>query len=555
MNRKLKKTLLLLFLFLVAFFINFYGGADIQHGEDFRHSVATLKFVQTLSPNALMAQTINGMEFLALPFYFIFGFELFSLKLAQSVFIGLAVVLFYLFSKNYLQDPKIALLTTLLLITFPYFILMKYQEYPFLAFFAAGLLYLYSLIFKKQKNEKNISFYGFLWGLGTYHKIMVAPFGFVLLFSHLVVYRRKVAEKLLKIKKLALLAISFAVGALPLIIWNTVSDYKMQTFEEIFGATSTMKADIISGLQERAIHIKEVFTTTPEHYFGEIVPIGFILLTVFIVSVIFLIFKRSKKGIVLILTLLIFILSSTLGLNVLIKKHLYMIVPLLATIIALGVFELSKEIFREKAKKVTVLVLGLLIALNCFNLQNILRTKNDYNFFTASFELQLSFRDKDFIENIYALHPDNLNSFWNSIYFTSGGKNVILASKVMEGENEILVGTYDGNDVGCKGGRPQEKSLEELLETSKSKNNIYVDVVHSHDDDEVIGKFRKQARTKLREALPQNGYLEISLYSPVSEKIYTTWVHGSHTKLIKDIKTIPKKEGSVTFYENSVYEN
>lgn len=551
-NKNLKKTFLPFFLFLSSFGLSFYKATAIHYGEDFRHSVATLKFVRTFSPNALMAQSVNGMEFLALPFYLIFGFDLFALRLAQSLFIGLAIVFFYFFSKNLLSSYKAALLTTLLLIAFPYFILMKYQEYPFLAFFSAGLLYFCFAAFKKKKNSRDIFLFGFLWGLGTYHKIMVFAFGFALLFSCLLIYRKEFTKKIIKLKKIIVLGVSFVLGSFPLIVWNIVPDHRFQTVDKIFSGTTSLKSDLLVNFQERLVHIKEIFISSPGRYTGEIEFFGLLLLGILFVTTLFLLIRKNKKGSVLILTVLFFTISSTLGINVLISKHLYMIIPVLIAIIALGINEIAESIFKKMGETVFVFFLALLVIMGSFNLFSILQTNNEYDYFTASYRLQYLLR-KDSVKNIYALHPENYGSFWNSIYFTSGGKNIILASRVMEGENEVLVGTYDGNDVGCGGGDVVEKNFNELIETSELKNNIYVDVVYIHDDK--TNKKRRSVRVRTASELAENDYEKIPLLSSVADKIYIIWAHESQNELIEDIKKIPDKEKTVSLFEDSIYDN
>jgi hypothetical protein len=150
-----------IFVFLITFItfsISFYNWNDICPTEALNSASKILDSVRFFPNIILMDLNYQGINFFWIPSFAIFGFELIAIRLPQSLFIAISVLITYFFAKDF-YNKKTAIMSSLILILFPAFILMKHNAIPFFPFFTS-------------------SFYSFEWLDKTYKLRAEAEHGF-----------------------------------------------------------------------------------------------------------------------------------------------------------------------------------------------------------------------------------------------------------------------------------------------------------------------------------------------------------------------------------------
>lgn len=545
---KIKSRGVLFILFLVGFFLSFFNGVSLQNGEDLVSSTAAFKFIRNPSIIPLMADQLNAMELLAIPFYLIFGFNHVSLRIAQAFFLGLGIALFYLFIKNITDNKKVALLTSLLLSSTPYFILMKNGEYPFTGFFTITILLIFSLM-RIKESKFYLILLGIVSGLAFYYKVIMGAFVFFLLVSYLILNRENARKKLWNLKSFSIFVFFVTLGALPFILWNIAERYGSTIFVFLEGVEETY-LDFGSVISARFLHIREVLAGSPPRYYGEIPLIGSIVFFLFIISILYLVERKEKEFLIYPLTFFFYIAISSIQLNPIVPKHLYPILPLAITTIGLAFYCFMIE-FSNKGKKIATFIFSLLVAASFYNTYRVLATDNDYNLFRTEYEIGYTFRGRD-MDNIYLFQPKN-HGFWNSLIFTTQQTDVFLADELFEKEGEVMVilGTWSGGQVGdFHGGRPLDLKLEDLIEGVEEKRNAYIDtkLLYKEETD-----FRIERRERVNSTLKEAGYSRLDVIEEVPridqetvyEKRHIVWVSGEKPDLISELKALDGLDGKV----------
>ncbi len=556
---RLRSTLLPLFLFISAFSINFYRASEIHGMEDFYDSNSVIKFIESFNIRYLMNDHHNSMEFPALPFYMFFEFDISTLRLMQAFFLSGSIVLFFFFSKNYFNDRKKALLSTLLLISFPYFILHRYySEYSFLAFITTGCLFFYSLILKKEDNDKYIFILGLLIGIGTYRKIIFAPFGLFLILSYVLINPRRFKKRFLSIKKSLVLLGATVMGALPLIIW----EFYMVFYSQYYGITENIlnlfkegaHSDYLTKLIHRFGDMENIFTTFPQLHGnpgGFSAMVGFFSFYLFLFSAFFLFLKKDKKSGTFILLILLYTAASTFEMQMMLTFHLMILIPLFVVILVHGTFEFFESI--SKNKIVTRVTPSLLITfIIIFNLFNIFEVKYlEENFSSGRYSTfyrlgsSLSVGGFDSIYNF--VDPwacDVCGVAGISLYFLSEGvpqKNVFEALRT---EDKAY---FSARNPEWERRELRAIKFEDVIESSANKNNVYFDLIVTDSEKALVSDYEKgqsffQERVFnidfVEEYLSENGYGSIRIEDQERGVAYLVWVHKNNERVIEKLQNI-----------------
>lgn len=525
------------FLVVVTFLLSFYKSTNIEHCEDFIHSTNTLRFINNFSLEYLMYEPFNSMDFLAFPFYLLIDFDLYTLRLAQSFFIAFAVLFFYLFLKNHFNSRLKSFLSSLLLLTFPYFIIEKSaMEYPFLVFFVTLFLYLFQIAADKQENHKEIALLGLVVGLGIFRKLILAPIFLFYPLFWLLFNKKDFIEKFLTKKRALIFSALSLVGLFPFFLYSIFfsgSEHSLLNYLNLKLFEEGRIHNIPHNLIERFSQIEEIALTYTHHYFTY--PIFFYLL---ILSVLYLLIRRNKVGLIFILTSLVYILLSTLELNCLIVAHLYILIPLFVVIISTAIFSFFEDLLGEKTGNIlSVLVIGVLVGVNLFNIsyyyrknqQEVIQPKNPIRYEIGSF-----FRD-DNVENIFLFTSDEIYTRWNvNIYFTSKGKNYFKAHDILKKNGRA----YSEDGFVLEG-------IDELKNTFKNPKNAYLDVRFLDSGSPPAGGMSNEDRMfdfqYINNELKENNYQKKYILNRERETVYVIWVHDSNYSVIENIEKFKKE--------------
>ncbi|MGM0439153.1 MAG: ArnT family glycosyltransferase [Patescibacteria group bacterium] len=539
--KHLREKIALLFLFTTSFLISFFKGTDIHISEDLGSSIAAFKFAEYPSITPLMSNQLNAMQLFALPFYFFFGFHFSSLRIAQAFFLGLAVIIFYLFIKRITKDKKIAFLSSLFLAFYPYFILMKFSEYPFTGFLAILILFLFSLI-RNKDGKIYLIILGLVSGFSFYYKVLLGAYAFCLLLGFLIFEWSKAREKLWNFKSFPFFLVSVIIGALPWILWNVFA-YPWESVKYFISGAETTSVNLVPIIATRVHHFVEIFVHSPEKYYGEITWIGGLIFISFILSTSYLLFTRRKEYLIYPFTLFTYILLSTIHLNGLIPKHLYVIIPLIVATIGFAFHHLKNNLSKSKEKFILI-IFAVLVALSFYNTKEILFTPNNYNFYQTDHDIGYALRGKDF-DKIYLFEPGN-NGFWDSLIFTSQHRgNVFLASEVFRGGDEVFKGHWNGGAVGdFEEAKLLSLSLEDILDEAEGNKNVYIDAFLFADDSK-----RKKSKKYFDSMVTEKGYKKIEMerdlkrlqYEEELKRTYNIWVPKEEEELIEELEAIKQE--------------
>ena len=546
MIKKIKENLILFSLFLTGFILSFFKGTKIQVGEDLTSSVATFKFWETFSLNPIMADQLNAMEFFALPFYIIFGFQHSSLRLAQAFLLGLSISLFYLFMKKVTEDRFISIFSALILSLSPYYILMKFGEYPAVGFLSTLILLLSVLVMNKGRKAYLILL-GIVSGLSFYYKIVMGPYVFCLLASFLIFDFNRARKGLWNVKDMTIFVAFVGLGALPLISFNAL--VHPATLEVAIDGLGSTSGSLIDGVITRLIHFREIFTANPPKYYGVNSVIGDGVVVAFIFSVSYFIFTNRKRFLVYPLTAFLYFLFSTIQLNPVEPLHLYPLIPLAVATIGLFVYSLTIDFKKERQ----LIYAGfLLIAFfSLFNIVSVFATKNSYNFYLSDYHIGHALRGHNF-DNIYLFQPQNY-AFYNSLLFTTQHKDVFSSHELLSGGNNIGHGYWAGGEVGeFKGYKIIEANFDDVLEEATSKNNVYIDTELFYEPE---SEMRVESRKKMDSFLIGNGYKRVDITTNVIRtdqkrkyrKTHFVWIREDRQEVIEELRDDFSPDKLLTF--------
>ncbi len=524
------------FLFAITFLISSYRASEIQGHEDFIDSRQLLFFLEDPVIENLMYEAHNAMEFFALPFYRIIGFNLTALRMSQSVLLSFSVVFFFLFSRNYFGDSVKAFLSSLLLVSFPFFITLKYwPEYAAVAFFSTLLLYIFSEL-KNRDSSFIFALYGFVLGVGIFTKVIIAPFGVGLLLFYLVTDFKNAQRKLLKVNNLASLLIFGLFGLSPFLAFNIKAQTLQSFVMDSFGAT---RGSFLNNISIRIGDIRDIFITSPQYYSGEVEVVGRIGFVFFLLSSIYFLFRKKKGELIILGTIIFYIFVSVTEVQALLTEHLYILIPSFVIIMVSAGFILSDFIERKTNINILYLPVLILIFLNLFNTVIILKSDNSYNDFYTINKIGYTIQDHGGIDNIYhTMARDGFLTGSRIISFTSGGSKVFYIKPVLEdGFSEIkIVDPGQDNDPNT-GDFPLNwiyVDVDDVLEFEK--NSLYIDAYQKRYIPE--GGSGQEDNSQILKRYLGDSYKKIKIEEKLKRGYFLIWVHQKNKDLIQKLKSI-----------------
>ncbi|MFC2049004.1 ArnT family glycosyltransferase [Elusimicrobiota bacterium] len=204
-------------------------------------------------------------NYMAVPFYMVFGISLFSFKFMGIFVIWGSIIFFYLTFKAAF-NRFVAFMTLLFLTTSPLFLhyaKIPFNVYePFINFFYIGGVYFFIRFMHKKKN-KYLFLVAFLFGCGLSIKLSAAARIAGILLASICVYRKSILNVLNKITKIQLagLILFFSAGSFPFLYYNAASGGKTFKLMSFIGKTTeegTDNSNIVGNLIIRAEHIAQI---------------------------------------------------------------------------------------------------------------------------------------------------------------------------------------------------------------------------------------------------------------------------------------------------------
>ena len=347
-----KENIFLAIILILSFALSFYNWYDITLGGDIPTLRPVIHFLKGEGFFPFQKPWVGG-NILIIPFFLISGFNVFAYRVAESVFMTLTILLFYLFVKEF-YGTKTALLCSLFLAISPYFILMKLDEITFYPFFTASiLLFLYK--YYKTEKIKYLLLASLIAGYGIYFKLIIlylvisvfVPFFFV---KFVLTRPLKIKFKNFRIAKKHVIfaVVFFLIGSSPLIIYNFGTGFStLHAVSSNFFTTEAYGYNnfaIIENLQERVkqfMHISSENSTFFSHFaqvdisskwrYREDFSFNIFL---FFVSIPVILWFKSKKDYFLIGMFFVFLFLSTFVITMLRSHHLFLIFPIFILIIS-----------------------------------------------------------------------------------------------------------------------------------------------------------------------------------------------------------------------------
>ena len=530
MFNKIKNSINVVLLFLTAFLINFRIGLHVQGDEDFLDAIVGFRFLETFDFRFLMTEPHNSIDFITLPFYYIFGAELSVLRFVQAIFVGLSVVFFFLFSQNYFKDKIKALFTSLLLISVPLFILTVYHpEFPFLGFFATLSLYLIQKT-SKEGGFKKIILLGFIIGIASFKKAIFLPYGALTLILFFII-NHKEAKRQFTEKNITGLCLGFLVGFAPFLIHLGVME--TDGSGAIISSILRFPSTFLENITYRLFQLGSLFST-PARIYGEKVHFhNLALLNMFFlgISTLYLALKKNKIAL-LIITPIAFTAASTIELinSSLLETHLYILIPVVVFLICVGVFTLTDDLLHPLKKRglfVGLFIITILILINGLNSYHIYRQKTELDYSKLYMEISKSLGGyTDEVSTVYDLTDPEDSPHWQlAIPFHSKlGLNYYSLHSKKYGLVPIRV--------------LNEKSKEENVPTNlhsildKTEKNeefviLMVDYLNNKEPEFDISEIENKI---------SDGYVKVEILDDLEGVVSIIWMHESRKKLIEEIK-------------------
>lgn len=359
-NRTQKDFIYLAVIILNAIIISVYLGHAFPITSDALNAIIRAQSsVQSFTEGIVeMKKPYIGVNLYLVPAFLLFGSTKNVFQAAQTAAIIFTIVFVYLITKEEF-GRKAAALTALVLSFLPLFMMLRWNEHPFIAF----NLFLSLLCLQKYRKSKRVPFLyasALITGLCMYVKLEAVLFVASVLGSYFVVKRWK-REELPKLPlKDALLTLAFfLVGLSPLIIYNIQNDWA--TFAVLIDTgTRHTGANLIVNIgirfQQLFLAVQGVSTSySVSNLFSYILPLNMML---FLVALVMVFHRRRPKEVFIGVAIAIFTLLSCFvpypsQPNVI---HLYSIIPLAA--MAIGIF------LERQKKAVIIVLLALFVSLN-----------------------------------------------------------------------------------------------------------------------------------------------------------------------------------------------
>lgn len=230
-----------------------------------------------------------------------------NLRILQSIFLSLGALVSYILFKFITDSKKIALISTILLITTPFYISNSLNVYPFLPFFTILSLF---LIFKFMDTEKSYYMYiaAITLGLGLSNRINVIYYISALIPSFLIInlfYNKNIFNKKF-IKISAISIVLFLIATTPIAQHLKQNPYQTITEETdivrdhrgIFETLSprmftTGFIEVFFTADHRLTYIKEPFTKVLDNEIWQYS--SYLLTMIFLLSITLNIYHWTNK--------------------------------------------------------------------------------------------------------------------------------------------------------------------------------------------------------------------------------------------------------------------
>jgi len=380
-----RKTVFLVIILILSFVISFYNWYDITLGGDTSALRPVINFFkgQGFFPHQ---KPWSGGNILVVPFFVIMGFNIFAYRLAESFFITLTILLFYLFVKEF-YGIKTALLCSLFLAINPFFVLMKFDDVTFYPFFTVSIL-LFSYKYYKTEKIVYLSLASLIAGYAIYFKllilyILISIFLSFIFVKFILIKFLKVKLKNIKITKnhIFFAVLFFLIGSSLLIIYNFETNFS--TLNDVFSNSVKTQYgynnfEIIKNLQERLkqfMYISSEKSAWFSIYLGGecewCYKEGFSFnIFLFLLCIPVILWYGSQKDYFLLGMLLVFLFLSIFVPTVPHPFHLFAIFPIFILLISRFL-----TLFKFKTKKAVVIII-LITIFSFLNVQTTFKAVN-----------------------------------------------------------------------------------------------------------------------------------------------------------------------------------
>lgn len=343
----------------------FFGHAFPVTLDGTRAILRANEFFEKLARGEIdMRKPYIGMNLYLPPIFLVTGPSKLAFQAAQTLFMTLTVVCTFLFTKK-MFNIKTAVLSSAILVFLPIFIMLRWNEQPFLAF-TLMVVMLFGYKFYKTGRDRFLFLAGFFSGLAIFLKLTAVYFLASMFLSYLVLRRFwKIGKIRISKKQVALFSVFFLLGVTPLIWHNVHSDWETVSFLKKAGAERGGSAflNIPLRFQHLLMAVQGISSNYPvENLFTVIFPLNAILL---VLAVVLVIHRKDARDLFILLMIFFFIFFSSFvppptPPNVI---HLYYILPLAGILISrLFIF------IKEKSLLVFVLILLVFFSLNLYSI-------------------------------------------------------------------------------------------------------------------------------------------------------------------------------------------
>lgn len=438
---KIDNRIFILLILIVAFSINFYNFEYILSSESINFADFFIKMMK--GEEFQFAVTHQSSPVFLIPFFVFLGPTLFAIRFAQSIFLVTAILINYLFAKEFF-NKRLALISSVILAFLPFYVLNRYSELPFNPLFSTLLLYLFYGFYIKSEKKYLASFF-LLAGISIALNRIFVHFLLALFFSLFLVnfLFKKEFHKKFNSEYLGIAIVLFFIGLSPFLFSSIGMMGSMDSSSRIHELY--IKPLIQTELGHKNLMIANNFAVRLEHLmilssehpynkdgiesmFFDMEPrFSFLNFPLIIISMLYLIYLRKPKGYFLIFMLFLCLFFLTFLPSIMTIVHLLIMLPVIAII--LGKFF---EFLIERKKILGISLLFLFIIVNSFFIVSAI-LKNNYtpeltHFYHASETFQNETGD------IYILHLKRgispreekfaIISGYDIFYFASRGKKL-----------------------------------------------------------------------------------------------------------------------------------
>ena len=336
----------LLVMFLLIFLASFSITSQIYLNQDDARNIYIVgnmmgprNWLDSFSP-------YQGLNFLLIPFFQIFGYTMFAFRFAQSFILALTALLTFMFLKEF-YDRRTAIVSVLVLSSLTYFLSSCWSEVPFLPFYAIILMHL-GLRYHRTGEKRYFYALSFLLGWSIYLKITIVYVTIALVFSYLLASRLLGKRKFRFPGKRILAAgfLLFLIGLSPLVYVNLTSDNPDRLLlPKITGNLLKTESgynnfDFVSNVGMRASQLVGVFSMNAWY---DYINNNAILPYVFLFSLIMLIFYGNMKDRFLASFVLFFTLLLSFTISESHPIHFFLLFPVFAAIFSRAGLRLSRK--------------------------------------------------------------------------------------------------------------------------------------------------------------------------------------------------------------------